>query len=347
MRLLLWIALTVGAIFACQRRVDQATVDSTSSPVQSEAQTDCQIIQHELGETEVCGQPQRIVVLGPYLLEPLLALGVQPTAFADHEAVSQRDYDNPSQQIPYLEGYITQPVVNVGTASNPSVESILKVQPDLILGTEWNANEYETFSNIAPTLLLKWGEPEMALRAIAQAVNRTEQAEQVLIETEQRVITAREDFAPIVADHPKVLLLSSLNLQEMYLGTSAHGMCSSLIEEMGFQLVTPPSFEWSDPVSPPPISIETLPQMNEADAVIMLGSNFNSSEQSTGDDQFEADQLADIKQSWEESAIAQSLDASKSGRVYFIPAYLCLGLPGPIGTELYLEELKEQLLAPY
>ncbi|MGP1387546.1 MAG: hypothetical protein ACTS2F_28560 [Thainema sp.] len=26
------------------------------------------------------------------------------------------------------------------------------------------------------------------------------------------------------------------------------------------------------------------------------------------------------------------------------PAYLCLGLPGPIGTELYLEELQEQLL---
>ena len=41
---------------------------------------------------------------------------------------------------------------------------------------------------------------------------------------------------------------------------------------------------------------------------------------------------------------AQSLDASQAGRVYFIPAYLCAGLPGPIGTELYLEELKEQLL---
>ncbi|NEQ29430.1 MAG: hypothetical protein F6K04_00200 [Leptolyngbya sp. SIO4C5] len=98
-------------------------------------------------------------------------------------------------------------------------------------------------------------------------------------------------------------------------------------------------------MSPPPISIETLPQMNEADSVIMLGSNFDPPKHITGDDQFETAQLADIKASWEESAIAQSLDASQAGRVYFIPAYLCLGLPGAIGTELYLEELQEKLLS--
>ncbi|MEM9266963.1 MAG: hypothetical protein AAGA46_15715 [Cyanobacteria bacterium P01_F01_bin.13] len=43
--------------------------------------------------------------------------------------------------------------------------------------------------------------------------------------------------------------------------------------------------------------------------------------------------------------MAQSLDASKSGRVYFVPGYLCRGLPGPIGTELYLNELKQKLLS--
>lgn len=42
--------------------------------------------------------------------------------------------------------------------------------------------------------------------------------------------------------------------------------------------------------------------------------------------------------------IAQSLEASKEGRVYYIPAYMCLGLTGAIGTELYLNELKTQLL---
>ena len=40
------------------------------------------------------------------------------------------------------------------------------------------------------------------------------------------------------------------------------------------------------------------------------------------------------------------MDASKAGRVYFIPTYLCAGLPGAIGTKLYLEELEQQLLPP-
>jgi len=59
---------------------------------------------------------------------------------------------------------------------------------------------------------------------------------------------------------------------------------------------------------------------------------------------FEGHQLKPLQQDWEANAIAQSLDASKDGRVYFIPAYLCLGLPGSIGTELYLEKLKALLL---
>lgn len=63
-------------------------------------------------------------------------------------------------------------------------------------------------------------------------------------------------------------------------------------------------------------------------------------------DRFEEHQLTDFEQAWEKNALAQSLNASKAGRVYFIPAYLCLGLPGPIGTELYLNELREQMLSP-
>ena len=62
-------------------------------------------------------------------------------------------------------------------------------------------------------------------------------------------------------------------------------------------------------------------------------------------DRFENQQLSKLKQDWEKNAIAQSLDASKTGRVYFSPIYLCCGLPGSIGAELYLEELKRQLLS--
>jgi iron complex transport system substrate-binding protein len=58
-----------------------------------------------------------------------------------------------------------------------------------------------------------------------------------------------------------------------------------------------------------------------------------------------ANQLTKLQQTWKSNPIARSLKASKAGKVYFIiPSYLCLALPGPIGTNLYLEALKKQLL---
>ncbi|NEQ86603.1 MAG: iron-siderophore ABC transporter substrate-binding protein, partial [Moorea sp. SIO2I5] len=106
---------------------------------------------YQMGETKVCGQPQRIVALGPYLLEHLLALEIQPVAYADHIAFHQGEYDNPSKQIPYLGSYIKEPIANVGLAYTPSVEAILKVKPDLILSLSDNKDQYQTFSQFAPT----------------------------------------------------------------------------------------------------------------------------------------------------------------------------------------------------
>ncbi|MEM9809428.1 MAG: iron-siderophore ABC transporter substrate-binding protein, partial [Cyanobacteria bacterium P01_D01_bin.56] len=292
-------------------------------------------------------QPQRIVVLGPYVLEFLLALGEQPIGFADHMSVHQEDYNNPSQQIPYLGRQITQPIANVGLAYTPSLEAIVKAQPDLILGTSFaNAAQYSELSSIAPTLLIEWENVDQGLRTIAQALDREEEATALMVKTAQRIASAREAFSPIVESHPKILLLNSSQLREIRLGSSGHGLCHSLIEALGFQLVSLPGVAPDESGLLEPISIETLPQLDDADSIILLGSNFNNLQGVTDLEEFEEKQLSGLEQAWHENAIAQSLNASKTGRVYFIPAYMCLGLPGHIGTELYLEKLQEQLLTP-
>ncbi|MEM8672880.1 MAG: iron-siderophore ABC transporter substrate-binding protein [Cyanobacteria bacterium P01_G01_bin.67] len=314
----------------------------TSNPETSTSnQAECRTVEHEAGETEVCGQPEQIVVLGPYVLEPLLALGVQPIGFADHIAFHQGDYDNPQEQIPYLGKLINQPVANVGLTLKPSIEAIVKVQPDLIIGIQGNASQYETLSQIAPTILLDWSETETNLRAIAQAVNRTKKAEQLLTDTEQSITLAREAFAPVIAENPNILIMNSSQLREIF-SLDSSTRCNSLLKQLGFKIVPIPGLEVSKPNSPPtPISIETLPELNDADSIVVFGYDFDEGKQL---ENFDRNQLSKIKQAWQENAITQSLDASKAGRVYFIPTYLCAGLPGVIGTELYLEELKQQLL---
>ena len=324
------------AISSCQSQANNLET-STSN------QADCRTIKHEAGETEVCSQPQRIVVLGPYVLEPLLALGVQPVAYGDHVAFHQGKYDNPQEQIPYLGSRITQPIANVGIAYEPSIEAIAQAQPDLILGIEANVQRHDILSQIAPTILVKYGETEQSFKAIATAVNRTQQAEQLLAETKQRIAAARETFAPVVAENPDILLITSSQLKEIA-PLDAHTSCTSLPEQLGFKQVPIPGMETPKPnTSPPPISIETLPKLNDADSIIVFGYDFGDGKKLNN---FNLNQLSKIKQAWKNNAIAQSMDASKAGRVYFIPTYLCAGLPGAIGTELYLSELEQQLLPP-
>ncbi|MBL1210204.1 iron-siderophore ABC transporter substrate-binding protein [Geminocystis sp. GBBB08] len=304
----------------------------------------CRLISHQMGETRVCGEPKRIIALGPYLLEPLVALQVQPIAFGDHIAFYTKDYTNPSQQIPYLGKYINQPIANVGIAYTPNIEQILKVKPDLILGIkDNNASQYETLSKIAPTIILDWDKPEENMRTIAQGVNRETQAEKVLQETQAKIIKTKTEFAPVVEKHPKVLLLYAQGLQEL-ISNHSKGLCNSLIEDLGFELVSPPKSNPSQSDSRTPISLEILPQLDKADSIILLGYNFSQPETLKDMDNFAQHQLTNLQQEWAKNPITQSLSASKEGRVYYIPAYMCLGLTGSIGTELYLNELKKQLL---
>ena len=330
----------MGAIVSCRSNVH--STPTIPAPFASSKQVDCRTIQHIMGATTICGQPQRVVVLGSNALEPLLALNIQPIGFADHVAYLESNYTHPKEQIPYLGQYILQPLANLGSAYSPSFEAILKLRPDLILGSEGNdARQYQILSKIAPTVLLKWFDAEANLRTIAQIFDRSKQAENLSSNISHMIETARQDFAPIVKDKPKILLLNASGMQQIYLGNYGHGLCSLLLQELGFELVDVPGIQEPRPGTLVPISVETLPNLNQADHIVLLGSDFS---RSNGKTDFEDHQLANLKQAWEKNAIAQTLNASKNGNVSFIPAYLCLGLSGPIGTELYLNELKRQLL---
>jgi iron complex transport system substrate-binding protein len=347
------VIVSILTIAACAGNFDspKGTLhdQSIGSSVATANRANCQQIEHTAGTTQVCVRPQRIVVLGPYLLEPLLALGVQPVAFGDYAALHRGEYTKPSQQIPYLGARIARPVANVGMAGTPSIEAIVKAKPDLILGLDiTNTQHYQTLSKIAPTLILKWGDPDRNLQTIAQAVNRTERAADLLREMKQQIATARQAFAPLVATAPKLLMLissESSELSEVGLVTKIHDRCSSLPQDLGFQLVYPQQFGQVQLETFAPISLETFPELDAADAIVLLGHNFRNVSERALADGFEEYQLTKVQQAWTSNPIARSLKASKAGKVYFMPSYLCLGLPGPIGTQLYLEEFKKQLLS--
>ena len=313
--------------------------------------SDCQTVRHDLGETEVCGKPQKVVALSVHTLDLLLSLDKQPAGYAAPLNVYRGEvFDNPTQQIPYLGDRITSKPVNLGQDNEPSLEKLAVLKPDLIIGEAGNNAEiYSLLSKIAPTLLFdnrtameKW---QQSIQKIAKALGNKQRAEKEIATYEKLVADARADLYPVITNNPKLLLLGTNRLSENIMALERDTYLGELMEEIGFQLVNENQIERA-------ISVKALPQFNEADIIMVLGYDLSISdrqqlsENQDSEEIVEKQQVKTAKQSWQENAIAQSMKASQEERVYFVTYYLWNGLNRPTGTELILEQLRQILLNP-
>ena len=127
---LLIVTLMIACNSASNTRVSDG--DVTPSVVQPLA-ADCRIVKHDLGKTELCGQPQKVAVLNAHSLDLLLSLDSQPAGYAAPLNPYRGEvFDNPTQQIPYLGDRIINQPVNLGSDSEPSLEKLALLKPDLI-----------------------------------------------------------------------------------------------------------------------------------------------------------------------------------------------------------------------
>lgn len=324
-------------IVACQGNLEQ----NVASPSSATAPANCRIVEHDAGETEICGQPQTIAVLSPRVLDVMLALDVQPAAYAtsahaDGTGLSLRRFDNPSQQIPHLGDRITTQPINLGHRNTPSLERLIEVNPDLIVTETWLENDQ--FSDIAPTLLLTnrigrngWSR---RLQIIAQAVGKEEQAEQVIAHYDQRLAEVRTQLAPVLATYPRILPVTTLGSN--FELASYESDIAALLEELGFQLVLLEGLPRETPDSPraPQISVEALTQL---DPDIIIVPSF------IADNVYNPEAI--VKQAWDANPLLQNMRAVQAGHIHFVNGKLWGGnIGGPIAFGLMLDQLPELLL---
>ncbi|MDF2684336.1 MAG: iron siderophore-binding protein [Brevibacillus sp.] len=119
----------------------QATAATESpAPAAGEART----ITHAMGETKITGTPQRIVVLTNQGTESLLILGIKPVG-AVKSWIGEPWFDHIKDQMDGVEV--------VGDETQPNMELIASLKPDLILGTKVRQEKiYSQLSSIAPTV---------------------------------------------------------------------------------------------------------------------------------------------------------------------------------------------------
>jgi len=317
---------TVLLVVACS-----VTTPENSAPQSQRTPSDnCRLVKHEAGETTVCGQPQKVVALSPRVLEVMLALDIQPAAYAELTSLNLPKFDNPSEQIPYLGERITTQPINLGSRNNPSLETLTLLNPDLIIGETWH--DYDLFSKIAPTLLLepRGGEElwQQRLQVVAQAFGREERAEQVIARHNRQVAQARIKLTPVAEVYPRVL---AIQVNQRFDHILVIPPLTEWLEAIGFQ----PLFLEESSRESVSLSLEVLSQL-DPDLIIV-----GASPTGAIDNFYQPEET--IKRQWEQTPVLRNMRAFREGRVYFANSRL-LWQEGPIKDEIFLEMLPELLL---
>lgn len=156
------------------------------------------IVKHAMGETPVPAEPKRVVVLDTGELDSALMLGIKPvgavTVFQDGDFQA------------YLKDK-TEGIKKVGTVTQPNLEAIAALKPDLILSSKLRHQDiYDKLKQIAPTVFtesvgVSWKEN---LKVHAEALGKSKEAEALMAAYAKR----NDEFKKAMGDKLSTLKVS-------------------------------------------------------------------------------------------------------------------------------------------
>ncbi|MGB3309053.1 MAG: iron-siderophore ABC transporter substrate-binding protein [Nodosilinea sp.] len=276
-------------------------------------------VAHAMGSTAVPSAPQRVVVLTNEATDMVLALGLTPVG-AVKSWSGEPYYD-------YLADDMADVPV-VGDEMQPSLEQIVALQPDLILGSEVRQGQiYEQLNAIAPTVFSETiGESwQDNLRLYGQALNRDAEAEKLLADWDTRVAQLRQRFTG--RDIQVSLVRFLPGAARVYLNDSFPGQ---IVQEVGLQ--RPPS--QAEAGFAQEVSFEQIPQM-EADALFYFTY--------TGENDGQAPST--VTNPWLSHPLWQQLAVVQAGNAHAVSDAVWTTAGGIQAAHLLLDDL-EQYLQP-
>jgi ABC-type Fe3+-citrate transport system substrate-binding protein len=189
-------------------------------------------ITHELGATEIKGEPQRVVALEFSFVDALASIGVKPVGVAD---------DNDQKRIlpqvlDQIAGY-----TSVGLRQSPNLQQISALKPDLIIAdTERHKAIYDQLKGIAPTIAFdslnaSYQENLNSAVAISQALNRC-------AAMDERLRKHRDTMAAFKAKIPageKTRYMFGIASEKTFAVYTGDAYATSVLRELGLESVPP------------------------------------------------------------------------------------------------------------
>lgn len=185
-------------------------------------------VQHELGTTTVPENPEDVVTLELGVTETVAALGIEPVGVADDdrpERIAESTMD-------VIEGY-----KSVGARSEPSLELIRTLQPDVIIAdVDRHEAIYEELSAIAPTVAVvndtaDYQDVLTATETIGKALDREDETEELLDEHQEMRKDLKESLEGVEGN----VLQAQYTESNIFEAPTSSFFMPSFLEEAGLE----------------------------------------------------------------------------------------------------------------
>lgn len=312
MKIFALISAIVLVLTACGSKTasDSNAADNPASAADSTAAS--YTVKHAMGETTIKGTPKRIVVLTNEGTEALLALGIKPVG-AVKSFTGDPWYNHIKDQ---MEG-----VTVLGEESQPNIEVIASLKPDLILGNKMRQEKvYQQLSAIAPTVFSETlrGEWKTNFSLYAKALGKKAEGDQILANFDQKIDDFRTKAGDKLKEEVSVVRFMG-GKTRIYLSDTFTGI---IFKQIG---IARPQTNYKDTF----VEEITKERIPEADADIILYFTYE-----TGDNK-------GTKQAEEfmKDPLWQNLNAVKNNKAYQVDDAIFNTAGGVLAANLMVDEL--------
>ncbi|ERL51940.1 ABC transporter substrate-binding protein [Halomonas huangheensis] len=288
---------------------------STATPTSDRSSTsDQRTITNAFGETAIDGTPQRIVTLYQGATDTAVALGITPVGVVDSWL------EKPMYR--YLRDAL-QDVNHVGLETQPNLEQIAWLKPDLIIATHFRHERVRPLlERIAPTVAQRQVfDFKDTLLMMGEATGREERAHQLLTDWQARIADFRSRIADQLGDDwPQKAAV--VRFKSDHVRIYSTGFAGSILDEIGF--TQPESIQdegWGMKLS----SEENIPVLNADVLFLLLDPNDPA--------------IMENYRHWSSHPLWQQLDAVQAGRVYEVNAVNWIMGGGILAANNMLDDL--------
>ncbi|SDD65145.1 iron complex transport system substrate-binding protein [Paenibacillus sp. UNCCL117] len=252
-----------------------------------EASSGVKTIKHALGTAEIKGTVKRVVALEWSMVEHLLAVGVQPAGIADIKG-----YNTWVNIAPKLDAG----VVDVGSRTEPNLEAIAALKPDLIVAPDFRIKtSYEALNKIAPTIAFNpypaEGEGNQyeaminTFKTIADLTGKQAEADKVIADVEKSFAESKAKLKEKGKEGAEVVVTQAYSQQNaavMRLFTD-NSMLVQIMNRIGLKNAFKSSKYEANGFST--ASVEALPAVQNANFIYIVQDNDNIFEKQLKDNE--------------------------------------------------------------